>query len=190
MLPTSPARFDSLTLSLATGNWSNGVVVFSTTISWMIVPWFWTLNFTLPAGADVGVTVMVMGPFKPCVSPTTTVTVVVFAFVAEPPAAKAALAPPMSNARLSMPTSAARTGRTFDFRITKTPLSPRNRRRRAPQEDLMVGFLCSDRLGPMVPDCPGVRPYGQPADARPAMAVRFHHRGERRRAKLPPLARR
>ena len=89
----------------------------------MTVPWFWTLNFTLPAGADSGVTVMVIGPFTPAVSPTTTVTVVVFAFVAEPPAAKAALAPPMSRAKLSTPTVATLGARTFDFRITNPPLS-------------------------------------------------------------------
>ena len=40
----------------------------------MIVPEFFTVNFTLPAGTDDGVTVIVIGPFVPVVSPTSTAT--------------------------------------------------------------------------------------------------------------------
>src|SRR6476646_3450333 len=77
--PVSPMLADSSTLSGSeppTASWSKAVSVFSTTISWSIVPVFLTVNVTSPAGTEEGVAVNVIGPSVPLVSPTTTFTVV------------------------------------------------------------------------------------------------------------------
>ena len=71
----------------------------------MTVPELLTVNFTLPAGADDGVTVIVIAPFVPAVSPTSTATGVAAAAPALPapmlttPALSAAMIATAANAR-------------------------------------------------------------------------------------------
>jgi hypothetical protein len=94
-----------------------------------------------------------------CVSATTTLTFVVFAFAAAGwPAAKAELAAAPKSARLTAPTSAALVALTFDFEITKgSPLSHGGASTICLER---VTFRClyGEWLGLIVPTPLGLRP--------------------------------
>ena len=74
----------------------------------MIVPALFTTNFTLPAFTDAGVTVRVIGPFRPLASPSATCTTVGFAFVGDEATAVPAPTPSTPTAMARAAAAAAR----------------------------------------------------------------------------------